>query len=344
MKKILLFICCLFAQCAWANAIGTVIKVKGEAKIQLNGSHKWIQIQGGNKIQTGDKIKTANNAKLRILNIDGSIIRIKGKKELLYTGNKKNTLKEGGWDTVLMELKSKRSRKVAAVTRGAGGGETIQDIWMRLMKQPLTEEYEEDILILSSWYEREQKYNRQRALLWKLGNIPSYEMLKIPVSKEYPNRFHWRVDKFIHGHQSEAKSEDSLSEGDQVQILFLPEKESYFYLFLTTQPQGKPIETAALYPSSLEAVKVEKNTHYYEARVKGGVEQRTPKYTLDDSVGNEHIWGWSCSGPIVDHSITQQAINAVAKYISTSTPLTSRAIAESAPSICTPFALSLRHQ
>lgn len=237
-KAIILFISLFCAQAVWAGDTGLVIKVKGIAEIQSQNIQQAVQIKRGQKIQIGDKIKTANKTKLHILNANGSMLRVKGSKEFIYKGSKKDSSTTGGWALALTELKNKRIKKSVAMTRGVGAKTPDQEIWMNLMQHPLTEEDAEDALILSSWYGEKHQYNRQAAILWKLGNDLSDERLKKQAMQEYANQFQWRVNKFIQKHWSEAKFGDSLTAGDQLQILFTPKKESYYTCFLRPSLSG----------------------------------------------------------------------------------------------------------
>jgi len=347
-KPLLILIILLFSPVAFAGEHGTVIKVKGSADIQRQGEQEWFQIKRGQKVQLGDKIQTVGKAVLRILNIDGSIIRIKGQKAFTYAGAKNITLAKGSWGSALQELQTKRSRKIVAATRGAVVTREIeelrahQEIWMDIMEQHLTTADEEDVFILSSWYEQQHKDNRKTALLWKLGYDLPDKALEKQAIQERSNHFNWSVSKFIDGQESNAEPEDNLNQGDQVQIIFRPKQESYYYLFYSSQPFGKSIETTLLSPSSFSATKVEDKIKYYEAKVKAGEQYKTPKYPLDDVVGVEHFWGWSCSGPILDILIEQQARNAVIDDLSTSRRLVPNKLTQATPKICNLFTLSLK--
>jgi len=343
-KTVILFISLLYSQIVWGADAGTVIKVKGLAEIQSHNMQQAVQIRRGQKIQVGDGIKTANKTKLHILNVDGSILRVKGEKKFIYKGSKKDASTVGGWALALKELNDKRNKKSVAMTRGGEVQVPGQEVWMNVMKQTLTEKNAEDVLILSTWYGQQHQYNRQTALLWKLGNDLADERLKRQSIHEYANQFEWHVHKFIQGHPTEAKFKDSVTEGDQLQILFTPGQESYYYLFFTTQPQKESIKTYLLYPTHLASTKIVNNVKYYAARVNATVEHRTPKYDLDSAVGYEHLWGWSCPGPILDTSIKQRAISAIEQHLSASKLLTSKEVAKHMPAMCASFALSLKHR
>ena len=331
----------LFSNITMADEFGTVIKINGRTDIQQGSTQMWVQIKRGQKIHVGDKIKTAHHTKLHILNADGSMTRVKDKKNFIYQGVKRNSLTTGGWESALIELKDKRSRKASAASRGLASN---QDIWMGLMRQqPLTEEDAEGVFVLSSWYEYQHTYNRQVALLWKLGNDLGDDELKKQASQKYSNQFKWRVDKFIDGKVSKANFEDVLREGDEIQISFSPKQESYYYLFSTTQSLGKSLETSLVYPSRIGATKHEQGIKYFEARIAGGVDFKSPMFTLDNAVGNEHLWGWGCSGPILDAWMLQRARDAVVDILSKSSLLTVESLVKSTPNLCYPFALSLKH-
>jgi len=343
-KTVILLMSLLYSQIVWSADAGIVIKVKGLAEIQSHQMQPAVAIKRGQKIQIGDGIKTANKTKLNILNVDGSILRVKGSKEFIYKGSKKDASAVGGWALALKELNDKRTKKSVAMTRGAVATLPGQDMWMNLMKQSLSEKDAEDVLILSAWYGQHHQYNRQAALVWKLGNDLPDERLKRQAIQGYSNQFEWHVHTFIQGHRSEATFNDAVTEGDQLQMVFTPRQESYYYLFFTTQAQKESIKTYLLYPSHLDATKIVSKVKYYEARVNAGVEHRTPKYTLDRAVGYEHLWGWSCSGPILDAAVTQGAIHAVKQHLSTSKLLTSNEVAKHMPAMCASFSLSLKHR
>ncbi|MCP4755231.1 MAG: hypothetical protein GY866_30575, partial [Proteobacteria bacterium] len=58
---------------ALADDFGTLVYVVGEVEIRKKSSHFWAVSKSGDRLDTGDVVKTAVNSTALLLNPDGSL-------------------------------------------------------------------------------------------------------------------------------------------------------------------------------------------------------------------------------------------------------------------------------
>lgn len=342
----------LLSTVAWCEDTGTVIRVKGNAEIKTKSSSDWKPLNNGDKVQIGDTIKTGVRSLVRLMNPDGSLTRIRANKTKIYKGaSKKMARAKRGWKDSLGELVGERKRKRIAATRG-GDKDPNQHLWMETMKNELIGDDIERVMELASTY-KEKKSNRSVALLWKLqAAFPEhngFSQLAENAAQDYKNDVKWKVIKKNRSGKSSLRSGETLYEGNGLQIQYYSEGESYHYFFFTTQPLRGEIQTFPVFPSALDAVSEDGSSRYFEARIppkeKAYLPGRGQYFTLDAAKGNEHLWAWSCPGPVMDQQLIKRAIENIRSALLQKPSLTEDVVNQSAPSVCrSVLALSVKHR
>ena len=345
MKRILTicaFLCALIlgGQTVYSQEAGTIISVQGEAWVKVSGE-QWEPLHSGRQLQGGDVIKTGAKASVSLLNAKGTFMRIQGEQEQIY-GQEEASKSESRWKTALKEFFGTRARKRIAATRGLDN-EPNQDLWIKTMQQQLTEEDIESVLELATLY-LEEKPNRTIALLWKLQNdFPTHagigQLSQQTLQGASPMK-PWQISKLINGKSSPLQMGETLFQGNSLQIHYHSQEESYFYLFFTTQPQNGKMQTFLEHPSSLTAM----NGRYFEARIPSK-EQKSLLFSLDEVVGNENVWGWSCPGPVLNAETLEEVIATIQQSLQNKSMLSPSLVSQTAPAMCrSTFALSIKHR
>ena len=335
-----------------AEEMGTVISVTGRARYRDIKIDQWQLLQSGQKLDKGVLIRTDEGASLRILNADGSMKFISGTREVVYgktddhVGGEKSNLK-----TVLRELFGSWNRRRIAADRDFA---TVQQDWLRFLEQgKIPPEDLELGFELMAFYEEFGKTNRVMALLSKLTeqypNSQGIQQLWRQERPGYHSGIQWQAYKIVSGRKVKIKPNSRLVKGDKVQIRYKSSAESYYYLFLTTHRQNGSVETDMVFPDELSALRQVNRSAYFQSRLKSEEELHLPStntaFILDKNKGMEHLWGWSCFGPVLDHKLVTRIIHRTEAMLKEQPVLTTNRVSQIKPAIChAAFALSFQHR
>ena len=329
----------------YAAPYGTVISVTGQAEIQTQAMSTWKTLFNGATISAGDRIRTRNRSSVRLLNPDGTMLRIAANQQQTYsTDSKKKKFKsEKGVMAFLSELFDHREQKRITAVRAL---DAAQSSWIQLLqKRRYQGEDLELIFELMAHYQEQDLTNRTAALAAKLyRQYPDNQGFKQIASLALNQQSYtpdWQVLKIVHGKPVVIEPGSRLTEGDNLQISYQSARESYYYLFLTTRPDNGQISTMMIYPQSIIHLKTIGTGKYFSSHQEPGTRLILPSansaYPMDDTKGTEVFWGWSCCGPVENESAVRAAVEGVEASINKKKGLLKSDISQSSPDVCRGF-------
>ncbi len=335
----------------YAAEFGTVISVIGQASTKSNAQNQWQKLKNGHKIAVGDIIKTSKTASVRLLNPDGSMMRVTGGQEQVYR-LKKTAKKKKKFSSFFKSFFGNQDRRRIAAVRKFGT-DPKQPIWIELMgKEQLSADDLELVIELAGNYQEQNKSNRSAALMWRLKeDFPSqlgFHVLAKDVMDEHKQNVSWNVLKRIQGEVSPAMSGDVMVEDNGLQIQYQSNQESFYYLFLTTHSQSGKLTTELLQPSKVGRLKQLKDIQWFESRVSPNTALTLPPdnfFALDSTKGKEYLWGWSCMGPVTQIATIQRVITEFEAQLQEIPAFSKEQLAQIAPEVCKDvFMLDIKHQ
>ncbi|MBF0289658.1 MAG: hypothetical protein HQM14_17740 [SAR324 cluster bacterium] len=336
----------------YAAEFGTVISVIGQASAKSDAQGQWQQLKNGHKISEGDVIKTSKKASVRLLNPNGSMMRITGGQEQVYRIKKITKKKKRAFSSFVKSFFGNRDRRRIAAVRKFGS-DPKQPIWIELMgKEQLSADDLELVIELAGTYQEQEKSNRSAALMWKLKeDFPEqlgFHILTKDVMEAHQQTVSWHVFKRIQGDISPAMPGDVLTENNGLQIQYQSDKESFYYLFLTTSPQDGELDTELLQPTKIGRKKELKDTQWFESRVSPNTPLTLPPdnfFALDNTKGKEYLWGWSCMGPVTQSAIIKKSIAEFEKLLRENPVFSKEQLVQITPEVCKDvFMLNIEHQ
>ena len=354
-KITLLIVCLLFSVSNLLAANATAISVVGKAWYRSDAKAGWKQLKRGGKVNEGGWVKTEAGAVVRLVSPKGGIVRVAEKQEK-QLGGSGSSKQDGRLFAVLDEVFSADKRaRMAASRAGVEEEGTISEAtqkrleeiyrmtWVELMNKPkLSGEDLELAFDTAAWYNKRPVQNRALGLLIRLReDFPEHEGVKAFADNALASYGNPAKINFLakRGNKSgPMKQGDTLKQGDGVQVRFESETESFLYLFLHTEAKDGKTDTAKIFPPA----------NVPQWSIKAGEKLELPMegahYILDDTVGKESIWIWSCAGSLSEEMV-QSAMQKVLQTKAAKKKITPALLKQSAPDLCTQsFVMDFHHR
>ena len=331
----------------------TVVSVVGEAW-QRTEPAAWQAVESGQRLPEEAWVRTGEEAAVRLIRADGSMIRIDGGQEQQLMPNVGEEESEGlSFFRMFREIFSGDYRARAAASRAIRDVDSFssqvqlaqfyESEWTDLIhKSRLNEADIPRVFEAASFYGDRALQNRAVALTAMLArDFPqdagfavvarqSREALGSPATL--------KMIKRSGGREGPVASGDSVTAGDGLRLSYRSETESYVYLYLHSIPASGPSSTTRVYPARGVgwATEAEADLHLPDA---------DDVYTLDAAVGREYFWVWSCAAPLTGKRTENEAVANLRSEIDLYEPLTDALVLKMAPPVCTQgFAYVLDHR
>ncbi|MBF0350981.1 MAG: hypothetical protein HQM11_08105 [SAR324 cluster bacterium] len=331
----------------FANEDGMVLIAKGDTQVKLTGTAEWQPLKSRDKVIPGSEIRSGSDGSIKIMNANGSLLKIGSNKSLTYQPDSAG--KPQNMKVFLNELSGSKNLKQIAATRG---NSPEQALWIKFMtSESIVDDEVESLFQLTEHFQKDQP-GKSAALLWKFQqNVPDHpgmlQMIQASLAS-WSAKPDWYVVKKTDNQKAKISEGSQVRLNDGLQVYYTASQDTYYYMFYTTRPANGVSETYNLFPESV--TEVEKNVLSTEfiSRIKADKQQILPSerefYELDATLGTEHLWGWSCAGPVTSAETIQQAINQVEAMISSQGTVSTDDIQKIAPPICpSVLALNLKH-
>ncbi len=127
--------------------------------------------------------------------------------------------------------------------------------------------------------------------------------------------------------QLQIKKKKKLKHREKIQIRYRAEMESFYYLFLTSQPKPNEVNTQRIYPASSAIPKVRASETIY-------IPAPQRNFEIKNMEGHEHLWGWSCFGPILDKKLLKRAFLSIENELRKTSRLSPKIVTENRPLFC----------
>ncbi len=240
-------------------------------------------------------------------------------------------------DWFLTELFDEKDRRRIVAVRAH---DARQEQWVEMM---LKKRYSAGDLLplfeLMLFYKEINRKNLSNAILTRLTNqFPESAGLRALKNEVEPGKhqvFKWQALQVENGKKTIIHQDRDLTYGDRVQIKYSTEEESFYYLFITSQSRKSCCDTVKISPNKPV---VEKNKYQFPSRVKAKTDLYLPSaqkaFVMDSTSGIEHVWGWSCNGPVVSKKRINQIIRQVENSLLEKKVLSKHTITELAPAVC----------
>lgn len=331
-----------------ADEFGTIVHVTGAASVKSRLEVDWRVAVSGERLYYGDIISTGGDASILILNPDGSLFSTTEVREIIY-----NPFNQPSPDSGRDVLATYFDRLENSAKPRVRGGVANQQEWIRLLRQErFTSADLEMSFAMINDYSRRGMRNRVNAILLKLSEAfpenPGFFQLVRQAQSGLQPQIKWEVTQVLNGSVFPVASGQRLMEGDHLQIQYLKNEESYYYLFVTTQPRTGGIRTRLITPTSVNAIKRVNGNHYFESQ-REAKERFLLKLTSEDwmstnMVGMEHFWGWSCDGPLISEEAVRAAVDRLERYVDLNRVLSDHEVERVAPPLCrSAFSLSVEY-
>ena len=331
----------------------TVVSVVGEAW-QRTEPADWQAVESGQRLPDEAWVRTGEEAAVRLIRADGSMIRIDGGQEQQLMPNLGEEESEGlSFFRMFREIFSGDYRARAAASRA------IRDVDSFSSQVQLAQYYESEwtdmihkarlneadisrVFEAASFYGDRALQNRAMALTAMLArDFPQdagFAVLAQQSREALGSPGTVKLIKRSGGGEGPIASGDSVQAGDGLRLSYRSETESYVYLYLHSIPASGPSSTTRVYPARGVGWATEAKADLHLP----GAED---VYTLDEAVGLEHFWVWSCAAPLTDKRAENEAVANLRSEIDRGEPLTAALVLKTAPAICTQgFAYVLDHR
>ena len=344
-----------FSAAAWAKSDSTVISLFGEAWQKGALADQWRPLRTGDTVPEGAWVKTDRGGSLRIVDFLGNIVMIpENQKQQIGANIKTNKKTAVGFFAVLKEMFSQDKRKRIAASRspelaGTSAGnkrvlEFYENSFRGLLRKPRMETSDIDLVFaVASYFQEPELKNRAVALMIKLSqdfpNRTGFSVLAAKAVSEFGQKARLEVFKRVEGKVLPVKQDETLKSGYGVQLRYIANTESYIYLFLHTVPEnGKPT-TSRVYPA------VAGSGWTLAGNQTLSLPLEDAYFTLDERTGREYLYGWSCTGPVLDQSREKKSVKDVTEKIQKTGTLDSETVLAVAPPLCTQgYAYAFNHQ
>ena len=318
----------------------TVISVTGKAWHKTEGQD-WRRLKSGDRLADQEWVRTAAKANVRLVRADGSLMRIAENQEQQIGANPPPDDEDKGWGffAMLDELFSDEKSSRAAASRGArtdSGPDPQQAAyydaeWQELIvKTNVRRKDLPRIFETASFYQERAYQNRAVSLVIKLANdFPdddAFSQMARQARKAFGNPARLEMAKQTESGVEMARNGDTLQAGDGLQVRYQSETESYIYLYIHTIPAAGEPSTDRIYPGR-------RGVRMVPPASPASLPPRGKYLTLDDTVGREYLWIWSCTAPVADADAAAAANRTVAA-LSASGHLDHQSAQTAAPDLC----------
>jgi hypothetical protein len=350
----------LAALLAWpaapSHAAGeaTAVLVTGNVQ-RLDPQTGWQAIRPGERLSGDMRVRTAPDALLGLIDAEGRAVRITGGRELSASPPEGDPSVLGSRGIAALHELFAAARRQSETSRKSPPGDAsgsaperlarhYESEWDELIHLPRIASFDlARALEAASYYVDRPYRNRGLALLLKVAadfpDHPGLARLARDALAAHGQPATFAVSHHVGGSSRDARSGEILRSGDELQIRFRSDTESFLYLYLRSMPeQGDPF-TSRLFPAP----------GYEATALPPGADVTLPAvndvYVLDDTVGREYFWAWVCAAPLDDPELEQAAVGAVTGKLAGADAFSDEIARDAAPMGCLQtFAFAFDHR
>jgi hypothetical protein len=341
------------ARAATAPGGLTVVLLLGKG-FHKSAQGEWEALRIGEHLAAGAIVRAEAGGTLGLVANDGRVIRIPGGREqVLSAGGDSQSADVAPLDALSdLFAESRRTRlsklpvkpddaALGAEARLAG---FYQSEWEDLMQYPRIASFDlpRALETVSSYRDRPRQ-NRALALLLRIAadlpELPGLTALVQNATRAYGKPAALTLLHHAADTPRETRSGEMLRSGDQLQLRYRSETETFLYLYLRSIPdRGEPVTTRLLPAPGND-----------NSAIPPGAGVALPAfddvYVLDDAVGQEFFWAWVCTAPLEDREVEQSAVLAVTSRVTNADAFGDEVPRNAAPQGCLQtFVFALDHR
>ena len=323
-----------------AMAQSSVMSVTGKAYWRRSASASWQPLRPG-KLPAGALIKTGPRGSIRLMRRNGVMDVVRGGVEQSADNPgkvKKSRAKPSFFARLGAFLSFSGRRRQAALETTVLGLEPEEDPqkqndWLLLLKAPpFTPESMEKVLGVASKYSKRPYQNRALALVMRMQadmpDHPGVQQMVASARESFGSPATFSVEKVGGTLPGPLRSGATIVQGDKLRMNYRSETESFPYVFLMSiGTKGAP-GPSMLHPQNPMDVKAV--TPREELFLPGpGI-----SFTANDNIGQEVVWVWSCTAPILDLKKFQASIMKIAAELKSGKFPDQALLRENSPGFC----------
>jgi hypothetical protein len=330
----------------------TVVYLAGKG-FRKSAQGEWEALRPGERLPADAVVRTEPGGSLGLIASDGRVIRVAGGREQAVLTPDAGASPASALDALSELFADARRARLAkppagknetAPTAEARLAQFYQSEWEDLMHYPRVASFDlSRALETVSYYGGRPRQNRAIALLLKIAadlpDSPGLSALAQSAARSYGKPAALTLLHHAAGSSRETRSGEMLRSGDQLQIRFHSDSESYLYLYLRSIPDhGAPV-TARLFPAPGNE----------GAAIPPGAGVALPAfddtYVLDDAIGQEFFWAWVCAAPLDDRELERTAVELVTNRVTSAEAFGDELPRNAAPQGCLQtFVFALDHR
>ncbi len=297
-------------------ADGIIINFQGKGKIKT--SEGWQPLKKGLKIVDGDELVLEGKAKeAKVILMTGEIVSQKNSGP--FRISRISRAEPSPLKLVLAELGSSGERSRISAVRGKEVS-LAQLEWKQVQIQKLLSS--DSILDwLSYGLELNELGEIDKALytFWKINDLTKSNLSSSWINEIKPKlnkKSRWTVLTIQNKSEQYFQEWQKLQEGDQLKIELETKAPRHAYVFLTMAPKNASVNSVRLFPLK-ELSEITDNQFPAYVHEELHLPDSNHYYDLDDQVGKEIIWGFTCLGYPGEQTI-QDILTKVELWIKTS--------------------------
>lgn len=288
----LIFISIMLFTSSIFSAQWTVLKAKGDTQVKIE--NEWLSPRKGQALTDENSIRIGQKSLMRILSPEGRILNLKKSQETSLGDLRSKKKKAVATISVLDELVTNKSIIRMNAVRGAEN--LLEAKWQEFITaERLSKKNIELYLELAVAYLEQAKLNRSYFIISKLESLyqqrNGFSTIKQSISKNQL-RGSWKAKAYKNGVNQSVTSGISLKEGDEFKFSYKSRQETFLYVFFTSHPNNKTVQTYTLHPEENTQTKaINKNKTIY-------FPNNEDWFALDNQSGTEIFWAVEGYGPI----------------------------------------------